>query len=222
MGSLTAQRLGLRRRAALLSTLLRWRPGHQNPRRAHGRGTPRSGQCLCHERREFYSTSSSLHGIQTQTTRFPPRPSVANCPVPSFPILRSPEENREKKTEWKHTRNTLRDLGTGFQAMPFQVKQAHKANEKQTACLTDTHQLPETGPLLSSSPPHHRRDLNKKTRRRRNNVLFSHSQPRLPTTTKPLRPFNQMCGANHGTELFPNALKYHLRFSRSSTITFPR
>lgn len=222
MGSLTAERLRLERRAALLSTLLWWQPEQQNLRRADGRGTPRSGQCLRHQLREFYSTSSSLHGIQTQTTHFPPRPSFANRPVPPSPIFLSPEESREKRTEWKHTRNTLRGLGIGFQAIPFQVKQAHKANEKQTAHLTDTHQFPETVPLLSSNPPHHRCDLNKKTRRRRNNVLFSHSQPGLPTTTKPLRPLSEMRGANHGTELFPNALKYQLGFSRSSATTFPR
>lgn len=127
MGSQCAQQLGLGKRTALLSPCL---PGQPNPRRVRGRGTPRRGQCLRHQLREFHSTSSSLHRIQAQTSRFPPRPSFAKRPVPPSPILRSPKERREKRTEWKHTRNILHDSGTGFQAIPFQVKQPHKGKRK--------------------------------------------------------------------------------------------
>lgn len=121
--SLAVQPLGLERRAALLGTLR----GTQIPGGRNSRGTPRSRQELA---APSAPASSSLQGTRTQTSRFPPRTSFANCPVPPFPILRSSEGRREKKIECKRARNILHRLGTGFQAIQFQVEQSTQSQRK--------------------------------------------------------------------------------------------
>lgn len=109
-------------------------------------------------------------------------------------------------------------MGASCQAIKFQLKQAHKANENQITLTTDRHQFPETRPLFTS-PPHHRRDLNKKTRRRGNNDFIFTAAFNNNDSSPPL---SHMHGADHEIQLFVNALKDRLGFSRSSANILPQ
>lgn len=190
MSSLAVQRLGLERKEALYSTtFLCWGPEYPNCRRLHRHSTPQS-------RQEVAMTSAPpvllKHRIQTLTNPFPPRTSFANCPVPPFPIVRSSKKKKKKDGKRELSENTPKIFRTIWdpaskQFNRYQAKQAHKANENQTA-LTNRHQFPETHPLFTNSPPHHRRDLNKKTRRSLEQRFLFHSpvyQQRLNPAAQP-------------------------------------
>lgn len=92
--SLAVQRLGLERRAALYSTLLRWRPGCPNSRRLQSRGTPRS-------RRQQTAPSAPRVLLQQQLPTRDPNANQRLCtenllcklPCATFP---SPSVGRRK------------------------------------------------------------------------------------------------------------------------------